>query len=723
MRVTKLAVVVCLGLALLAVGNTYGQSNTYTSTGSMTTKRYGHVATKLIGGTVLMTGGCASSGSCLASSEIYTPSTGSFNVAGNMQSKRWGHTATLLPSGQVLITGGCTGSGSCQASAELFNPATGGFTLTTGAMNYHRYDHTATLLHDGTVLLAGGCTDNDICYATAEIYNPATQTFATVGSMESARNLHKATLLNNGMVLITGGCIDGGDNNCLLTAELYNPATKTFSSTGSMSTKRFEQTAVLLYTGNVLISGGCPGSGGCDSSTELYNPTTGTFSLSGPMSIGRYGGTSNLLEDGTVLTSGGCAKPNNCEMTAELYTPSTGKYALTGSMTEKRYSQTSTLLDSGQVLTTGGCSGGGTCYSTSQLYNPPPPVTGFINPKFVIIGVIYSPPGSQSTVTYSNNTVFGNSTTLTSSFMNMIGQSTMVGEVLGFNMPNPIAGTSTQLTNNNATSFTQEQDSSSSVAVSQTMSESTALHGFSGVAGIDHSYDEVFVWLNPILYYSVYPENPSSLTWNGYSFDMNDTNTMDVVGVEIGWLTGARPYEANVKTALQRGWNTSQTWPAGQGPALSTADLATLLASDPFSNSSYTLSFPAGSLTTTDGRFTATPNPTVDYEPNVTSGYSDVYTVTQTQSQTAKYSYQIMFGTEAQFKGTTFLDTFSADLKESSTLTWTNQFSQATNNSQSQSATLSVTGPAEGSGYTGPSRFTVYQDNVYGTFLFFPNSD
>ncbi len=84
-----------------------------------------------------------------------------------MKVGRYGHEATLLQNGQVLVVGGQTASGYYTPSAELYNPSTGTWT-TTGSMNVARGGHTAILLQNGQVLVVGG----DSTGTSAELYTP-----------------------------------------------------------------------------------------------------------------------------------------------------------------------------------------------------------------------------------------------------------------------------------------------------------------------------------------------------------------------------------------------------------------------------------------------------------------------------------------------------------------------------------------------------------------------
>ena len=283
-------------------------------------------ATLLEDGRVLLAGGVDASNSALRSAELYDPRTRTFVATGSMSVARVGHSAVRLRDGRVLVMGGGTGvlgKPETVASAELYDPATGLFSP-TGSMTAARSDAASVLLVDGSVLVVGGV--GDVQLTSAETYHPDSGTFSAVASMQFARQLPTATLLSDGTVLVAGGW---GTSGSEASAELFDPVKNSFSSVGRLSTGRYEHVAQRLASGAVLIAGGecgggppddCGGTYGALDSAELYDPATRSFARAGSLLEPRYMGVGALLGDGTVLMAGG-QDADKMLSSAEIYRP------------------------------------------------------------------------------------------------------------------------------------------------------------------------------------------------------------------------------------------------------------------------------------------------------------------------------------------------------------------------------------------------------------------
>ncbi|HEY3139412.1 MAG TPA: kelch repeat-containing protein [Blastocatellia bacterium] len=281
---------------------------------------------------------------------------------GNLNTNRYGHTATLLPNGKVLVVGGggfpCSGNfcySTVNSSAELYDPATGRWTYTSSLSR--RALHSATLLQNGLVLVVGG--DNwgfDIgrfeYINTAELYNPATEKRRPTVSPNTIRGSNKATLLPNGKVLVVGSH-DLDSRPVVYSAELYDAATETWSSASAPS---ILGSLTVLPSGRVLIVSG--------NSAELYDSVSDTWTAAAHTNIIRAAGAVTLLQNGKLLVTGGDASGTSA---AELYDPETGDWSITGS--PKEIHNTATLLSDGRVLVAGGADSSFTSVRSAELYD------------------------------------------------------------------------------------------------------------------------------------------------------------------------------------------------------------------------------------------------------------------------------------------------------------------------------------------------------------------
>src|SRR5207302_7173419 len=135
------------------------------------------------------------------------------------------------------------------------------------SMKYARYDHTATLLESGPdmgkVLVTGGFDSNDSALPSTELYDPTCDKWTQVGDLIAPRGRQTATFFSYGDV--TGVLVTGGNTNFILnplrSAEYYDTAAKKWVSAPDMNANLVFQSATLLPSGKVLITGGRTGGG------------------------------------------------------------------------------------------------------------------------------------------------------------------------------------------------------------------------------------------------------------------------------------------------------------------------------------------------------------------------------------------------------------------------------------------------------------------------------
>jgi len=181
----------------------------------------------------------------------------------------------LLPDGRVFYSGSGTQS-------RFFNPATHAWTGVVATTNYTgtRTYGTSVLLpltpvngYAPRVMILGGGSP---ATATTEIIDLSapTPSWQYGPSMSQGRIEMNATILPNGKVLAMGGSVNDEDTSTAsLKADLYDPATNTFSSAGQNVYPRvYHSGSLLLPDATVMLTGGNPTRGSYEQRTEIYSP-------------------------------------------------------------------------------------------------------------------------------------------------------------------------------------------------------------------------------------------------------------------------------------------------------------------------------------------------------------------------------------------------------------------------------------------------------------------
>jgi N-acetylneuraminic acid mutarotase len=228
----------------------------------------------------------------------------------------------------------------------------GGTWIPTGTMVTPRYGHVTVRLQDGRVMAIGGFTgpaDYEQHLTSAEVYDPATGTWSAAGSISMP--IVTATLLRGGTVLVLLGDPNGGPRS----AAVYDPATETWNATGPMDpgAEESDDTFTVLRDGRVLLAG--------RKGAYVYDPASGTWTTTSPL-VRECCGALAVLQDGRVLDIGG----------AQVYDPASGTWTATGKRNNESYGESVVVLPDGKVLVAGGTFFDGAYHDldSAEVYDP-----------------------------------------------------------------------------------------------------------------------------------------------------------------------------------------------------------------------------------------------------------------------------------------------------------------------------------------------------------------
>lgn len=316
------------------------------------------------------------------------------------------------------------------------------------------------------------------------------------------------------------------------------------------------------------------------------------------------------------------------------------------------------------------------------------PSTGVLYPKYLILFVLYAPPGTQgglstSSVTYASGSTAGTTVSAQNGFkqgyaVSVEASNGIIGDILGGGSVSTNFGYARNASNAQALDI--KKSASTQISVTGPSSD-----------GIDHDHDVIWLWLNPSLRAST---TPSALKWT-----VDTGIAADIQYVYVGHLKNPALMPLGVAQRLQQ-YN------------IGVQDYAEMLKADPFAQ---------GSATVDPARhkqlFTTFP-----YEPPYGPGdpvipftFNAQGQMSSSQSSSVSNEYTVGLSITAK---QSFIDLVKLEEKVSGQWTWTSVDTTGSSSGSSESATVTVGGPSYG--YTGPTDMAVYEDVLYKTFLFVP---
>ena len=257
--------------------------------------------------------------------------------------------------GDTAATGGTSGS----SPASVLSPSE----FVKGPdMKSRRERFTTVRFADGRLMSVGGRAiglqaQSGNYNETAELFDPASTTWTFTGDMNEQRRSPGLMVLSDGRVLVVGGL--SGQREPLASSEYWDEGTGVWVFGPEMNRPHDLMATAALPDGRFMMIGGTSKDDNgllisLTAETEAYDPATETWTELAPMTEKRANHTATTLLDGRVLVVGGGKTDGPYLKVTELYDPATDSWTPGAPLTRGRAFHTATLLDDGRVLVVGG---------------------------------------------------------------------------------------------------------------------------------------------------------------------------------------------------------------------------------------------------------------------------------------------------------------------------------------------------------------------------------
>ncbi len=326
-----------------------------------------------------------------------------------------------------------------------------------------------------------------------------------------------------------------------------------------------------------------------------------------------------------------------------------------------------------------------------------------IHPDFLLISILYAPPGNASTASFGQSNSSGTTYAIGSNVSETESATVSISEAFS-------------VTDGEGAGFSLSLQSGSSSGggyqfSAVTTATKTGVDNLKpGKDALDHTQDIFLLWLNPVVTLTKSDQKTLSAAITSGEVQMS------VQTVSASQLMHGIPAEKLAPTKICPTPNTCYTLP-GLG-SLTQADINAILAQDPFLNAT-------PGQTPDQSRFTyvqSNPLENTTVAANVTQAFtvSDAQTTTSTTTQTSGSSEGITTGVSVKAFGV------GIGLTDSNSWTWTETVSHGASSGQMQQASVTLASTTQnccGINNSVTCEVSIWEDMIYRTFVFLPQPE